>query len=260
MILKKILESTFDRIEIAKSTLPLNEIIKDAKIKSDPFAFENALRQKNISFICEVKKASPSKGVIAADFRYVEIAKAYEAAGAAAISVLTEPQFFMGNTEHLKEIKANVTIPILEKDFIVDKYQIYESSLIGADGILLICAILKKDEITEYIKIADELGISCLVECHDRDEIYIAVESGARIIGVNNRNLNNFTVDIENSIMLRKFVPDNIIFVSESGINTSDDIETLRKINADAVLIGEKLMRSRNITEEINLLRGKNYD
>jgi indole-3-glycerol phosphate synthase len=260
MILEKIVAMTIARVEQAKTQFPLNEMKMHAKIKDNPFSFEKALKQNDISFICEIKKASPSKGIIADEFPFVQIAKVYENAGATAISVLTEPDFFMGNIEYLREIKMNVKIPVLQKDFIIDEYQIYEASAIGADAILLICAILDKDEIIKYIKIADSLGLSCLVEGHDESEVKVAIESGARIIGVNNRNLNNFEVDICNSVQLRKLVPSNIIFVSESGISTPKDINELREINTNAVLIGEKLMRSSDIAKELNLLKGKCYD
>jgi indole-3-glycerol phosphate synthase len=257
MILDQIVEAAIVRIGKARKNISLNEMMVLAKKSSRPFAFENALKQKDISFICEVKKASPSKGIISDDFPYLKIAKEYEKAGAAAISVLTEPKFFMGSVEYLKEIKRNTAIPVLQKDFIIDEYQIYEASVIGADAILLICAILSKDKVKKFIEIADSLGLSCLVEAHNEQEVKKAIKAGARIIGVNNRDLKTFEVDINNSINLRKLVPENIIFVSESGIKTIKDINALREIGADAVLIGETFMRSNHIKAELDILRGK---
>ena len=260
MILDKIVDATIIRIEKAKKNIPLNEMMVLAKKSEPPFAFENALKQKDISFICEVKKASPSKGIIANDFPYIKIAKEYEKAGAAAISVLTEPDFFMGSVDYLKEIRLNITIPILQKDFIIDEYQIYEASAIGANAILLICAILSIAKVKKFMKIADSLGLSCLVEAHDEQEVQKAIEAGARVIGVNNRNLKTFEVDINNSINLRGLVPKSIIFISESGIKTANDINALREIGTNAVLVGETLMRSSDIKAELDILRGICYD
>ena len=260
MILDKIVDATIIRIEKAKKNISLNEIMMLAKKSEPPFAFENALMQKDISFICEVKKASPSKGIIANDFPYIKIAKEYEKAGAAGISVLTEPDFFMGSVDYLKDIKQNVTIPVLQKDFIIDEYQIYEASAIGANAILLICAILSIAKVKKFIKIADSLGLSCLVEVHDEQEVKKAIEAGSRVIGVNNRNLKTFEVDINNSINLRGLVPKSIIFVSESGIKTTNDINALRGIGTNAVLIGETFMRSNHIKTELDVLRGKCCD
>jgi indole-3-glycerol phosphate synthase len=226
----------------------------------NPFAFEQALARKQaagaIAFICEVKKASPSKGVIAADFPYIEIARDYQAAGADAISVLTEPDYFQGSNDYLTEIKEQVTIPVLRKDFIIDAIQIYEASLIGADAILLICSILDTDTIREYLEIADALGLSALVEAHDEAEVEQALAAGARVIGVNNRNLKTFEVDLQNSIRLRQLVPPEILFVSESGIRTAEDIAKLRENGTNAVLIGETLMRSGDKKAALDQLRG----
>lgn len=259
MILEKIAVHTQKRVEALYEINPLEALKKKAHaIKSEnPFTFENALKVDDIAFICEVKKASPSKGIISEDFPYLNIAQDYEKAGANAISVLTEPEFFKGDNRYLTDIKGAVNIPCLRKDFIIDSYQIYESKCIGADAILLICSLLDTQTIKEYIKIADELGLSCLVEAHTEKEIYSALEANARIIGVNNRNLNTFEVNIENSIKLRKLVPKDIIFVSESGIKTATDIQALRNHNINAVLIGETLMKSQNKSEEIAKLRGE---
>ena len=220
------------------------------------FEFEKALSKNGISFICECKKASPSKGVIAEDFPYLQIAKDYEKAGADCISVLTEPKWFLGSDQYLKEIAENVSLPCIRKDFTVDEYMIYEAKVLGAKAVLLICSILTGEQIENYIKICDKLGISALVEAHDESEIETAINAGARIIGVNNRNLKDFTVDTGNSRRMRELVPQNIIFVSESGVKNADDIKLLRESGVDAVLIGETLMRASDKTAKLAELRG----
>ncbi|MCL1967320.1 MAG: indole-3-glycerol phosphate synthase TrpC [Fibromonadales bacterium] len=244
MILDKIAEKTRERVENLKKAKPFAEIktLAESLPKDNTFAFEKALSTPELSFICEVKKASPSKGVIAEDFPYTDIAREYEEAGAAAISVLTEPDFFLGSDLYLKEILKVVNIPLLRKDFTIDPYQIYEAKIIGASAVLLICALLDTKTLAEYIEIADSLGLSAITETHDENEVKSALEAKARIIGVNNRDLKTFEVDIETSVKLRKLVPDNILFVSESGIRTREDILRLGRVNA--VLIGETLMRS----------------
>ncbi|MDE6665764.1 MAG: indole-3-glycerol phosphate synthase TrpC, partial [Ruminococcus sp.] len=208
------------------------------------------------SFICECKKASPSKGIIAEDFPYLQIAKDYEKAGADCISVLTEPKWFLGSDEYLREIAESVSIPCIRKDFTVDEYMIYEAKVLGAKAVLLICSILTGEQIKNYIKICDTLGISALVEAHNENEIKTAINAGSRIIGVNNRNLSDFTVDTGNSRRMRELVPSDIIFVSESGVKNADDIKLLREAGADAVLIGETLMRADNKTAKLAELRG----
>lgn len=208
-----------------------------------------------MSFICECKKASPSKGLIEPDFRYLEIAREYEAAGADCISVLTEPKWFLGSDEYLKEIAKTVSIPCIRKDFTVDEYQIYQAKTLGAAAVLLICSILSEEQLSKYIKICDSLGISALVEIHNEKEAGMAVRAGARIIGVNNRNLKDFTVDTANSKKLRDLIPDDIIFVSESGVKSTDDIRAIREIGADAVLIGETLMRADDKKAKLDELR-----
>lgn len=257
MILDKIVEQTKLRLDTLKAINSLEAVKATAKKFQTyaPFVFENALKTKDISFICEVKKASPSKGIIAEHFPYIQIAEEYEKAGASAISVLTEPHFFMGKDEYLRDIKKVVNIPVLRKDFIIDPYQIYEAQLIGADAVLLICSLLDTKLLKEYRKIADSLGLSCLVEAHDEVELYSALEAGARVIGVNNRNLKTFEVDINTSTKLRRLVPKDKIFVSESGIKTQDDISVLRQNGTNAVLIGETLMRSGNVGDEMAKLR-----
>lgn len=258
MILDKIVDKTKIRLENLKKEKPFDSVRTGALklVKQNPFAFEKALKAEGLTFICEIKKASPSKGLISEDFPYIRIAKEYEAAGAGAISVLTEPNFFLGCDEYLKAVKSTVSIPVLRKDFTIDSYQIYEAALIGADSILLICALLDTPTLKEYIKIADGLGLSCLVEAHDENEVYSALEAGSRIIGVNNRNLKTFDVDITTSVRLRELVPGDISFVSESGIRTADDTAVLRENGTNAVLIGETLMRSSNIGAELAKLRG----
>lgn len=257
MILDQIVESTLRRIEQAKKTVPLEKMKSLAGRHETPFAFEKALgKRTDMAFICEVKKASPSKGVLAADFPFVQIAREYQAAGADAISVLTEPEFFMGSVEYFREIKTHVTVPVLQKDFFIDEYQIYEAGVLHADAILLICALLDAGKIKKMIQTADLLGISCLVEAHDGEEIRMAVAAGARIIGVNNRDLKTFKTDIANSIRLRGLVPSGILFVSESGIRNADDINALRETGVDGVLIGEALMTSKNIREGLAALKG----
>ena len=260
------------RVEQAKERKPLEEIREEALAASrkgvlsagtsapdfpEPFRFEKALAADgDIHFICECKKASPSKGLIAPDFPYLEIARQYEEAGAAAISVLTEPKWFLGSPEYLREIAEEVTVPCLRKDFTVDPYMIYEAKLLGASAILLICAILDTGTLAEYLKVADSLGLSAIVEAHDEAEVASAVSAGARIIGVNNRNLKDFTVDIHNSIRLRSCAPAGTIFVAESGIRTPEDVEILRQNGVNAVLVGEQLMRAGSPKEELNRLRG----
>ena len=231
-----------------------------AKLKSSatgkPFAFEQALKKEDVSFICECKKASPSKGLIAPNFPYLEITKEYETAGADCISVLTEPKWFLGNDEYLKEIAKTVSIPCLRKDFTVDEYQIYQAKVLGASAVLLICSLLTEDQIKDYIRICDNLGLSALVEAHDEQEVQTALNTGARIIGVNNRNLKDFSVDTDNSRRLRELIPPNILFVSESGVRSAEDVAALRKIGADAVLIGETLMRASDKRAKLAELRG----
>ena len=220
------------------------------------FPFETALRGDRMAFICECKKASPSKGLIAPDFPYLEIAKSYEAAGASAISVLTEPGWFLGSDQYLKEIAAAVKIPCLRKDFTVDEYMIYEAKCLEAAAVLLICALLDTETLRRYIRICDSLGLSALVEAHDEAEVRSAVDAGARIIGVNNRNLKDFTVDFSNSIRLRSLIPEDVIFVAESGVRTRADVELLRAHKVNAVLIGETLMRAPDKREMLDELRG----
>ena len=222
---------------------------------SGRFAFEKALSGPEIGFICEVKKASPSKGLIADHFPWLDIAKEYEAAGAECISVLTEPKWFLGSGEYLQKIARSVKIPCIRKDFTVDEYMIYEAKVLGAGAVLLICSLLDPNRLEAYIRVADSLGLSSLVEAHDEEEIRLAVASGARMIGVNNRNLKDFTVDVHNSERLRKLVPDGIVFVAESGIRDAEDVRAMRDAGADACLVGETLMRAPDKAQMLRKLR-----
>ena len=256
-ILDKLAEHAFERIKAAEKAVPFDEVKSKAlSLPRGDFAFEKALKKPGISFICECKKASPSKGIIAEDFPYLKIAEEYEKAGADCISVLTEPKWFLGSDEYLREIAERVSIPCIRKDFTVDGYMIYEAKLLGAKAVLLICSILSAEQIREYIGICDSLGISALVEAHDENEVKTALNCGARIIGVNNRNLKDFSVDTDNSRRMRELVPDSVVFVSESGVRTAKDIKKLREIGADAVLIGETLMRAEDKRAKLRELKG----
>ncbi|MDR0398521.1 MAG: indole-3-glycerol phosphate synthase TrpC [Endomicrobium sp.] len=256
MILDKIVAATRIRVNKEKSKKSFDVVKKEALNTAEKlsYKFEEALSKPSINFICEIKQASPSKGLISDNFNYKEIAMEYQNSGAAAISVITEPDFFLGNRDYLKEIKDIVTVPVLRKDFIIDSYQIYESKIIGADAILLICSILDNPVLKDFFEIANVLGLSCLVEVHNEKELDMALNIGAKIIGVNNRNLKNFKVDLNNTIRLRKLVPNDKIFVSESGIKTKEHIDMLKANNINAVLIGEELMRSGNINLKLKEL------
>lgn len=262
-ILDQLADHAKERVAEAKRNMPLQTVKQQALSLSpdkncrEDFSFENALRKPEISFICECKKASPSKGLIAPDFPYLQIAKEYEAAGADCISVLTEPKWFLGSDDYLKEITDAIRIPCIRKDFTVDEYMIYEAKLLGASAVLLICSILSEEQIKEYIQICDTLHLSALVETHDEQEVTMALNAGARIIGVNNRNLKDFTVDTGNSRRLRELIPRDVLFVSESGVSSAEDVKKLREIGADAVLVGETLMRAADKRAKLAQLRGR---
>lgn len=271
-ILNEIAAKTKERIQKEKLEIPekdLIQMIQKRKVQillhpeqqsitsRTPHSFYQTLKKEGMSYICEVKKASPSKGLIAPAFPYLEIAKEYQEAGAAAISCLTEPFYFQGFDRYLQEITAAVDIPVLRKDFTVDEYMIFQAAAYGAAAVLLICAILNDEQLKEYRELAEELGMDALVEAHDEEEAERALKSGARIIGVNNRDLKTFQVDMQNSIRLRKLAPENVVFVSESGIKTSDDIQKLYDNQVDAVLIGETLMRSQDKKAALEELNGK---
>ena len=261
-ILDKICETTKERIGKEKQKISLSEVRKIAESiksveKENYFNFEKAISKKEkINFICEIKKASPSKGIITEEFDYIKIAKNYQKAKADALSCLTEPHYFLGANEYLKEVKETVNIPILRKDFIIDEYMIYQSKNIKADAILLIAAVLDKYKLKDYFCIANDLGLSSLFEIHNEEELEKILNLNPRIIGVNNRNLKTFEVDINNSVRLRKLIPNNIIFVSESGIKNRNDIKILEENKTNAVLIGETLMIKKDKEKEIKKLRG----
>lgn len=259
-ILEQLAEYAAYRTEQAKKKLPATEIKDQALfMKKGDFSFEKALQKPGVSFICECKKASPSKGLIAPEFPYLEIARQYEDAGADAVSVLTEPKWFLGSDAYLREIAAAVSIPCLRKDFTVDEYMIYEAKLLGASAVLLICSILSGAQIREYLAVCDTLGLSALVEAHDEAEVDMALSAGARVIGVNNRNLKDFTVDTENSRRLRERIPREALFVSESGVSGPEDVRKLAQIGADAVLVGEALMRAKDKKQMLSNLREEKY-
>lgn len=256
-ILDQLADHARERVAQAKRKIPPADIRRQAlALSKGNFAFENALKKPGISFICECKKASPSKGVIAPDFPYLTIAMEYEAAGADCLSVLTEPKWFLGSDAYLKEIADAVSIPCLRKDFTVDDYMIYEARTLGAGAVLLIASLLSEAQLGEYIAVCDELGLSALVEAHDEAEAAAAARAGARIIGVNNRNLRDFTVDTDNSRRLRSLIPPGVLFVSESGVGSAADVAKLREIGADGVLIGETLMRAADKKAKLDELRG----
>ncbi|MDR0777846.1 MAG: indole-3-glycerol phosphate synthase TrpC [Methanomassiliicoccaceae archaeon] len=257
-ILNDIVLRTRERVREKSDIIPMEKIKKMAE-RSDVlngFPFEDALTGNDIGFICEIKRSSPSAGLISDNFDHLRIAEEYHAAGAAAISVITEPYYFQGDDLYLMGVSSALPIPVLRKDFIVDRYMIYEAKLLGASAVLLICSILDKDTLAEYIGIAHRIGLSALVEVHNEEEVYAAIEAGARIIGVNNRDLRTLEIDLSISERLRPLVPPNIIFVAESGMRTPDDVERMRRIGANAILVGETLMRSSDKTKGLKVLRG----
>lgn len=256
-ILEQLAAYARTRVEQAKAVRPLADVKAAALAQPrGDFAFEKALAQPGVRFICECKRASPSKGLIAPVFPYLDIAKEYAAAGADAISVLTEPKWFLGSDEYLQQIAAAVPVPCLRKDFTVDEYMIYEAKLLGASAVLLICSLLDTETLHQYLGICDALGLSALVEAHDEQEIASAAAAGARVIGVNNRNLKNFTVDVTNSLALRQKAPPGVLFVAESGITSPSDVSALRAAGVDAVLVGEALMRAPDKATALAALRG----
>ena len=256
-ILNQLADHARERVAQARQTIPLGALMEQADALPSPdFSFEKALRKDGLSFICECKRASPSKGLIAPDFPYLTIARDYEAAGADCISVLTEPKWFLGSDIYLREIAEAVSIPCLRKDFVVDEYMIYQAKVLGAAAVLLICSILSLEQLKAFIGLCDRLGLSALVEAHDEAEVQKAITAGARILGVNNRNLKDFSVDTGNSRRLRALIPRDILFVSESGVRNAGDIVVLREMGADAVLIGEALMRAPDRKAALTQLRG----
>ena len=258
-ILNKIADHAKIRVEEKKRSISLDEIRQKAASMccNTGFPFENALMGDDIAFICECKKASPSKCVLALEYDHLKIAEEYENAGADCISVLTEPKWFLGDDKHLREITKLSSLPCLRKDFVVDEYMIYEAKTLGASAVLLICSILEAWKLKNFLVVCESLGISALMEAHNEHEIFTALESGARMIGINNRDLTDFTVDIGNSRKLRDLVPKDVLYVSESGIRTVEDVDALREIGADAVLIGETLMRAPDKKAILRYLRGR---
>lgn len=245
MILEELAAYARERVQKAKERKSIEELRAEAlAMPRGDFRFEKALRADGMSLICEIKKASPSKGIISEDFPYLRIAREYEEAGADCVSVLTEPKWFLGSDEIFREVREQIALPMIRKDFTVDAYQIYEAKAMGADAVLLICALLDTETIREYLGICGELGLSALVETHNEEEIDSAVRAGAGLIGVNNRNLKDFSVDFDNAGRLRKKIPEGIVFVAESGVKNEEDIAALSRAGADAVLVGEALMRS----------------
>lgn len=257
MILDELAAAARERVVQRKQKIPYEKLLEQARAlpENQEFPFERALKQPGLSFICEVKKASPSKGLIAPDFPYLQIAKDYEEAGAAAVSVLTEPKWFLGSDQYLEEVAREVHIPVLRKDFTVDPYMICEAKLLGASAVLLICAILSDKELRDYRELAESFGLSALVEAHTEEEALRALASGAKIIGVNNRNLKDFTVDVYAGERLRKLIPPEMLFVSESGVKGAEEIAAVRQMGADAVLVGEALMRAPDRKAALRALR-----
>lgn len=257
MILDTLAQGAYRRVKAAKERIPLDEMKARAlALPAGDFAFEKALRGEGMRFICEVKKASPSKGVIADDFPYVDIARDYQRAGAAAISVLTEPDYFLGSDDILREIRGAVKLPILRKDFTVDAYQIYEAKVLGADAVLLICALLDTDTLKQCLAVCDALGLSALVETHSKPEMESAAEAGARVVGVNSRDLKTFHVDLETCAALCPLAPAGAAVVAESGIKTAADVARMKAAGACAALVGETLMRSPDKRAMLDELRG----
>ena len=257
MILEDLAAHAKARVEAAKQVISLETLRAEAlRLPKGEFRFERALRQPGrAALICELKKASPSKGVISENFPYLAIARDYEAGGADCVSCLTEPKWFLGSDEIFREVRAEISLAMLRKDFTVGEYQLYEAKLLGADAVLLICALLDTETLARYLAICDTLGLSAVAEAHDDAEILSAVQAGARVIGVNNRNLKDFSVNLDTARTLRKLIPLDRVFVAESGVQTPADVRALRRAGADAVLIGEALMRAPDRIEALAAFR-----
>jgi len=256
VILDQIVAGSLQELEARKSILPLEELRKIALEQPSPLDFASALQGDRIQLVAEVKKASPSRGIIRSDFDPVAIARTYASNGAAAISVLTEVRYFQGSLNHLRDIRKALgsKMPLLRKDFICDPYHVYESRAYGADSLLLIVAILTPEKLEELLQLSHELGMSCLVEVHNEAELEIAVDSGAKVIGINNRDLSTFNVDITTTQRLRPLIPKDRIVVSESGVKNRGDIEQLRRWGIDAVLVGESLVSAPDIAAKMKEL------
>lgn len=258
MILDQLAAHARERVQRAKEKLPLKEIIQQAEAcPPSPYDFEQAMAQEDLSIIAEVKKASPSKGVISADFPYLDIAQAYQEGEVSALSVLTEDKYFLGSNDIFTAIRQQVQLPMLRKDFTVDAYQIYESKLLGADAVLIICSLLDQDlgRLKDYLALCQDLSLAALVEAHDEEEIELAMEAGARMIGVNNRNLKDFSVDFNHAKELKKQVPEDLLFIAESGVRTASDVQAVAQMGADGVLIGEALMRAEDISQQVQAFK-----
>jgi len=260
-ILDKIVARTRADLEEEKQRVPLEEMRRRAREAPPPRDFLGALKGAEMStthseakLIAEVKKASPSKGLLAPDFDPIALARAYEAGGASAISVLTEPHFFQGSLEHLAAVRAAVSLPVLRKDFIVDPYQVYQARAAGADAILLICALLDDSDLALLLGLAQQVGMRCLVEVHDEEETRRALASGAQIIGINNRDLRDFHVDTNVTRRLRELIPRDRVVVSESGLHTGQDVQSAAYMGAQAVLIGEALVTAKDVIEKVREL------
>lgn len=256
MILDKIIANKKMEVEEQKRTMPFDEVRRLAESVTDRRSFKNALSQNGkVNLIAEIKKASPSKGVIRHDFDPSAIARIYEQNGASAISVLTDEKFFQGDLSFLK-IARSITssIPLLRKDFIIDEYQVYQSKLSGADAILLIAAVLEKQNISELLSIANEIGLDCLVEVHTEEELKKVLATDAEIIGINNRDLHTFKTDLQTTAGLMQIIPDDKVVVSESGISSYDDVKFLQECGVQAILVGESLMASDDIALKIKQL------
>ena len=253
-ILDTIAEKTKERIEAQKREIS-PDTLKKSVTAGEGGRLEGALEKSGMSFICEIKKASPSKGLISPDFPYLKIAEAYEQAGADCISCLTEPEYFLGSDDIFREVREKVNLPMLRKDFTVCEYQLDQARVMGANAALLIVSLMDERTLAAYLEHCEELGIAALVETHDEEEIRTAVSAGAKIIGVNNRNLKDFSVDFGNAARLRDRIPPECIYVAESGVRTPEDVQRLRQIGADAALIGETLMRAEDPAETLKSLR-----
>lgn len=256
MILDEIIENKRKEVEERKKELPIELLETHIEIAAPSRKFSDAIRRSGISLIAEIKKASPSAGLIREDFNLGEIAESYEQNGASAISILTESKYFQGSLDHLRKVRKMVSLPLLRKDFILDEYQIYESRTCGADAVLLIVSIVE-GELDAYLKVAADLGMSALVEVHNESELEKALDAGAEIIGVNNRNLRTLEVNLNVCIRLVPLIPEGKIVVAESGIHNRKDVVELEKLNIDAVLVGEALMKSSDVGAKVRELLGQ---
>jgi len=257
MIISQIIEEKKKSIEASKAKRPQALLMKELEGFSGHHRFSKEIsKEHHINLIAEVKHASPSRGILRKEFDPAKIASSYKMNGASAISVLTEEKFFLGNLEHIKKVKSSSNLPVLRKDFIVDDYQIYESALSGADAVLLIADILSKEELKSFYSISKKLGLDALVEVHNEEDLKKALDIGSRIIGINNRDLHTFNVDIAVTTRLIKAIPEGKIIVSESGIKSHEDVMFLKSLGVNAVLIGEAFMKASDIGAKVRELMG----